>query len=112
MLPDLSVIASEQNDPTKNTMKRLKQLLDYDVSQEEAIIMCNASGMVLAINSDTSYLSENNAQSRAGGHHFLSGDEETPPNNGAVPNLSTIIHNVMSSAAEAEIGALFLNSKT
>ena len=68
--------------------------------------------MVLEIHSDASYLSENNARSHAGGHHLLSNDKETPPNNGAVLNLSTIIRNVMSSAAEAELGALFLNVKT
>ena len=68
--------------------------------------------MVLAIHYDASYLSENNARSRAGGQHFLSHDEENHPNNGAVFNLSTIIRNVISSASEAELGALFLNSKT
>ena len=31
--------------------------------------------------------------------------------NGAIMVISTIIHNVMSSAAEAEFGALFYNAK-
>ena len=79
---------------------------------DEAVITYNTSDMVLAIHSDASYLSEANARSRAGGHHFLSNNTENPPNNGAVLNISTIIKNVMSSAAEAELGTLFLNAKT
>ena len=35
MFPALSAIASEQNAPTENTMKRVKQFLDYAASQEE-----------------------------------------------------------------------------
>ena len=97
ILPGLSAIASEQNPPTENTMKWVKQFLYCASSQEEAISTFNVSGMVLAIHSNYYYLSENNARSRAGGHHFISNDEENPPNNVAVLNLSTIINNVISS---------------
>ena len=34
-----------------------------------------------------------------------------PPNNGAVLTIATIIKTVMSSAAEAELGALYINAK-
>ena len=68
--------------------------------------------MALAIHSDASYLSEANARSRAGGHMFMASNEEIPKNNGAVLNISQIIRAVMSSAAEAELGALFINAKT
>jgi hypothetical protein len=43
---------------------------------------------------------------------FMAGSEEIPINNGAVQNISQIIKSVMSSAAEAELGALFINAKT
>ena len=105
MLPALSALASEQNAPTENTMKRVKQFLDYAASQEEAIITFSASNMVLNIHSDASYLSEKNARSRAGGHHFMSNNDENPPNNGAVLNISQIIRTVISSADEAKLGA-------
>ncbi len=36
---------------------------------------------------------------------------EDPPNNGAVLNISQIIKTVMSSAAEAELGALYINAR-
>ncbi len=51
------------------------------------------------------------SQSRAGGHFFLSNDNKFPPNNGAILTIATIIKAVMSLAAEAELGALFVNAK-
>ena len=42
---------------------------------------------------------------------FLSNDEDTPPPNGATVNISQIIKAVMSPAAEAELGALFIKTK-
>ena len=38
MLPDLSAIAPEHNAPTKNTIKGIKQFLNYATPQEEATI--------------------------------------------------------------------------
>ena len=67
--------------------------------------------MVLTVHSDASYLTEPRARSRAGGHFFMSDNAEDPRNNGAVLNISQIIKSVVSSAAEAEIGALFINSR-
>jgi hypothetical protein len=107
----LSSIASEQAAPTERTREKVKQLLDYCASQEEAIITYNASKMILAVHSDAGYANEKKARSRAGGHFFLSSNEPNPPNNGAILTNAAIIKNVMSSAAEAEIGALYLNAR-
>jgi hypothetical protein len=52
------------------------------------------------------------ARSQAGGHMFMAGNEEIPFNNGAILNISQIIRAVMSSALEAELGALFIDAKT
>ena len=68
--------------------------------------------MVLAIHSDALYLSEPKARSRAGGHFFCSEDVPDPPDNGAVHTVAKIIKAVMTSAAEAELGGLFLNAKS
>ena len=76
-------------------MERVKQLLDYCASQEEAILTYHASDMVLAIHSDAGYLNERKARSRAGGHFFLSSDVQNPPNNGAVLTIVQIINAVM-----------------
>jgi hypothetical protein len=112
ILPALSALASQQAQPTENTMTLCKSFLDYMASQEEAVLAYKASDMVLAIHSVSSYLSEPKARSRAGGHMFMSANDNIPTNNGAVLNISQIIRAVMSSAAEAKLGALFINAKT
>ncbi len=64
------------------------------------------------IHSDALFLSEPKARSRASSHMFMAGTEDTPINNVAVLNMLQIIRALMSSAAEAELGALFINAKT
>ncbi len=112
LLPALSALALQQSAPTEQTMTLCKQFLDYIATQEEAIITYSASNVVLAIHSNASYLSEPKAHSCAGGHMFMAGNKDIPQNNGAVLNILQIIGAVMSSAAEAELGALFINAKT
>ncbi len=67
--------------------------------------------MILAIHSDAVYCNEKNACSQAGGHFSLSNDKKKPPNNGAILTNTTIIKALMSSAAEAKLGTLYLNAK-
>jgi hypothetical protein len=67
--------------------------------------------MVLAGHSDASYLSETNARNRAGGHFFMSNNEAIPSNDVAILMILQIIKTIMSSVAEAEIGALYINCK-
>jgi len=67
--------------------------------------------MTPSSHSDASYLSEPKAHSCAGGHFFLSSDCEDPANNGAVLKLTQLIKAVMSSAAETELGALYINAR-
>jgi hypothetical protein len=81
-------------------------------SQDEAIVTYKASNMVLVVHSNASYLSEPKARSRAGEHMFMAGREDIPTHNRAVFNILQIIRAVMSSATEAELGALFINAKT
>eukprot|EP00956_Cyclotella_meneghiniana_P024798 scaffold50421_cov81-Cyclotella_meneghiniana.AAC.3 len=111
LLAPISAIASQSAEPTEETMEHVKQFLDYLATQEEAILTYSASDMVLAVHSDASYLSEPKARSRAGGHFFMSFDSEDPPNNGAILNIAHIIKNVMSSATEAELAALFIMAR-
>ena len=112
MLTALSSLAAEQCNPTERTMEKCKQFLDYAATQEDAVITYRKSDMVLTIHSDASYLSEPKARSRAGGHFFLSENDSDPRDNGAIHTVAKIIKAVMSSAAEAELGGLFINAKT
>ena len=61
--------------------------------------------------SDASYLSKTKARRMAGGHFFMSDNSANPPNNGAVITVAQVIKAVMSPAAEAELGALFINCR-
>jgi hypothetical protein len=79
MIVALSSIATEQAAPTKETMDKVEQFLDYAASQEDAILTFHASDMVLACHSDVSYLSESKARSRAGGHFSCRTTSISPP---------------------------------
>ena len=117
MLVALGTLASAQSRGTKATMKAAVQLLNYAATHPDAAICYYASGMQLHIHSDASYLSEALARSRVGGFFFLSGNDDPSPNapapplNGAVHVVSSIMRNVMASAAEAELGGLFVNGQ-
>ena len=67
--------------------------------------------MILEIHSDTVYYRKLGTRSRARGHFFLSNNEDIPSNNGAILSISQIIKAAVSSAAEAEVGSLFVNAK-
>ena len=111
LLTALSALASQQAAPTTETMKKVKQFLDYVATHEDAILTYNASDMILAVHSDAGYLNEPNARSRAGGHFFMSSNDKFPQNNGAILSVAQIIKSVMTSAAEAELGALYINAR-
>jgi hypothetical protein len=93
--------------------------MDYAASNPLSIIRYTASGMTLYVHSDASYLSEIGAHSRASGHFSLSSpplDPDKPPAelptlNGPIHTLCKIIDVVVGSAAEAEIGAGYLNAQ-
>ena len=46
-----------------------------------------------------------------GGHFFLSRDDPVPADNGAILVISHVIKTVMTSAAEAELGTLYINAR-
>ncbi len=81
LLCPISVIALQSANPAEETLELTHHLLDYLETQEEAVLTYNASKMVLAAHSNTSYLSKPNAKSRAGGHFFLSSNSTIPQNN-------------------------------
>ena len=111
-------LASAQSKGTEATAKAGQKLLNYAATHPDAVIQFKASDMILHVHSDASYLSEPKARSGAGGFFYLSDnidvqqpDAPQPKLNGAVHILSTILNNVMASATEAEVGALFHNAQ-
>ena len=67
--------------------------------------------MVLKLHSDSSYLNAIRACSQQGGHFYLGNKTDLDILNGTILNLAAIMKMVLSSAAEAEFGALFHNTK-
>jgi hypothetical protein len=67
--------------------------------------------MVLAGHSNALYLSISKVHSRVGGHFFMSNNTAKPPTNGAILTIAQIIKAVMSSVAEAKVGALYINCR-
>eukprot|EP00957_Ditylum_brightwellii_P095298 7258565-Ditylum_brightwellii.AAC.1 len=61
--------------------------------------------MMLVVRLDASYLSEQNARSRAAGHFYLANKTNEDLNNSAILTLSTIIRHFVASALEAELVA-------
>jgi hypothetical protein len=122
MLVSLGTITSQQSKVTHATAQAITQLLNYATAHPDAMVRNHAIDMYLHVHSDASYLSEASARSRAGGIFFLSQrptdpskppapNATPPPQNGAIHIISTIMRNVMSSAMEAELGALFHNAQ-
>jgi len=112
ILMALSEISSQQSAPTENTMKWVNQFLNYMWTHPDAIIRYRASDMILNVHSDASYLSAPKACSHAGGYFFLGSlprDGDPIKLNRAIHVTCTILKLAAASAAEAELGALFLN---
>jgi hypothetical protein len=120
MLVSLNAISAAQSKATEHTATAIVHLLDYAATHPDATLRYKRSDMVLHVHSDASYLSAPEARSRTGGHHFLSSRPTDPTkahswqpiNNGSIHAKCSVLHNVMASAAEAEIGALYINSQT
>jgi hypothetical protein len=108
MLPTVCSLESEQALPTSDTMRRLDRLLGYASSHPNGWKVYRASGMVLRVLSDASYLSRPKAGSVAGSHHFLGHeDDEEFLTNHPISNHSTRIRVVCSFVAEAEYAGVF-----
>ena len=112
LLVALNAIASQQAHATQQTLQKVHQLLDYVATYPNATLIYTPSEMILKIHSDASYLSEPKAKSRFGGHYYLGSKPlHATTINGAVHNTASLLKNVVSSASEAEYGALFMNAK-
>jgi hypothetical protein len=113
ILMPLNDIATEQTKATEKKQAATNQLLDYLASHPDAAIRYHASDMILHIHSDASYLSVSNARSRIGGLFFLGNKSpEQDKLNVSILDVDSFIKNVVSSAAESEVGACFHNAQT
>ena len=79
MLTELGSIASKQENPTKCTTQKTKQLLEYAGTHPNESITYRASDIVLSGHRDASHFSESGPQIRAGAKIFMTDESKTPP---------------------------------
>ena len=87
-----------------------KAFLKLRSQYPDAKIIFRASNMLYKIDSDVAYLVCPEAQSRAGGYHYL-GNKDDNLFDGPIYVLAKIIKTVMSLAAESVVVGLFMNAQ-
>jgi Reverse transcriptase (RNA-dependent DNA polymerase) len=108
----LSSLASQQTKATQRTAQDATKFLNYCATHPTASLRYYASDMILKVHSDASYNSEPQARSRVGGHFYMGKrNDDNDTNQGAILATTAIMQAVLSSASEAEIGALYENTK-
>jgi hypothetical protein len=95
-------------------MGQAKHLLDYLATNPDATIRFHPSNIIMNVHSNALYLSKDNTRSHAYGHFFIgwsAKDCDPIKLNDAVFTLCANLQFIVTSAAEAELGPLFLNCK-
>jgi hypothetical protein len=112
LIMSVNVLASEKTRAAAATADKIIKLLNYCTTHPEATLRYHASDMILKIHSDAPYISEREAHSRAGDFFYMGSntDKANRLTNGAILIISTVLKHIISSAAEAEIGAVFLSA--
>jgi hypothetical protein len=118
MLVALGNLSSDQTGATASTADDIVWLLNYAHTHPNAMIWYAASDMWLHVHWDASYLSISRAHSSTGGHFILStrpsnsdkAPTVAPTLNGPILSVCKIMTIVMGSAAEAKIGAAYINA--
>ena len=90
--------------------------MDYAATYPNAVIRYHVSDMILHVDTDAAYLVLPKARSRIAGHYYLSNHPlasgtPTPIPNGPIHTVCQTLKNVVSSAAELEMGGLFVNGQ-
>ncbi|KAL7546622.1 hypothetical protein ACHAWF_009953, partial [Thalassiosira exigua] len=107
ILVTLSAIGAQQATATEQTAKAIAQLLAYIVTYPADGIIYRPSGIHLCAHCDAGFVNESKSRRCAGYQIFLSEDSPRPSWNGSVLTIASILKNVLTSAAEAELSALF-----
>ena len=110
VMHSLNEIAIATTRGTEKTMKAAVHFLNCAASNPDAETLHRASDMILRVESDAACLVAPQARSRMGGSHHLS-TEDGKLFNGPILVIAKVIKNVMASAAEAEVAALFSNAQ-
>jgi hypothetical protein len=111
LLVAFNAIEMQQSAATEQTEQAISELLDYVATYPNDDTIYCSSGMALAASTDAGFNNESKGRSRAGAHIFISEDDPEPRWNGPILTIAQIIKFVMTSTAEAKLGALYLTAK-
>ena len=117
ILPALNDLSTYQANPTTETLQRSRMLMDNLSTFPQAKLRYYAGDMQLHVESDATYLVLPGARSRVAGHFYLSAGPfpskvYAKRFNAPIHTECSTLKHVVSSAAEAECGALFHNCTT
>ena len=110
MMHALNMLATQVTSGTQRTTQVIQHFLNYCASNQEATKLYKASDMILKVHSDAAYLIKPEARSRAGGFFYL-GNDNSQTINGSILALANMIKNVVLSASEAKVAALFMDAR-
>jgi hypothetical protein len=108
LIMPINVLASEKSRATAIPADNIIKLLNYCNTQPETKIRYHASGMILHIHSDASYLSEKEAKIRAGGFFYMgiSINRDKKLTSGAILIISTVLKHQGGSSPSNNIGRI------
>lgn len=100
--------SSKQAKPTLAVWEEFLHFLNYAHTWSESKLVFKASDMILILDADVSYLSEDGAKSRGGGVAYLGKKNDSNFINGAIDVMSVLLPTIVSSVCEGEVAAGFL----
>jgi hypothetical protein len=112
LIMPINMLVSEQSKATSDTAEKVIKLLNYcNTHPETKKVPCIRHDTIYAQWCVVSFRKRSQEQSRGFFYMGNSADTANKLTNGAILIISTVLKHVMSSAAEAEIGAVFINAK-
>jgi hypothetical protein len=111
LLAILSTLSSQQATATEATNVAMNQLLDYLATYPDNGTTYCASNMILCAHTNAVFHNESKGRNQDGAHIFVSKNDLFSMHNSPVLSISKIMKFVMSSAAEAKLGALYTTAK-
>jgi hypothetical protein len=111
LLATLSTLSSQQATATEANNVAMNQLLDYLITYPDNGTTYHASDMIFCAHANAGFHNKSKGRSQAGAHIFVSKNNPFPKHKGPILSISQIIKFVMSSAAKAELGALYTTTK-
>jgi hypothetical protein len=111
LLATLSTLSSQQATAAEATDAAMNQILEYlTLYPDDDTTYCSRN-MILCAHTNTSFNNKSKGRSQAGAHICVSKNNPFAKHNRPIISISQIMKFVMSSAAKAEIGALYTTAK-